>query len=107
MNRKDFIIVFLVISNIVLIFYFQWMRIDFKKEIQALKNRECVSQVEFDTFKNLTSDEFLRQWSAIARQNNNLKALGLGYHLCKSDIAPEDEIYDSDGTSNSSDGKMQ
>ena len=49
-------------------------------------------ELELNTFKNLTSDEFqsfkISTWQSFARVRNNFLAIGHGYHLEEDDFIP-------------------
>ena len=48
-----------------------------------------------DLYVQLSSDEFVRTWQSLATVRNNFLALGLGYHICPGDIAPEAEYEEN------------
>jgi len=86
-----------------------------QKEITRLTKRVIIAEnqlteqkLQFETFKKLTSDEFESTWKSFAAVRGNFQALGHGFHLQDRDFMPEGETdYDTDGTSDSSNGEMQ
>lgn len=66
-----------------------------KKE-QVVKTEELAQdlallRLEFDTYKKMTSDEFVRTWQSFGVIRNNFLALGTGFHLGRGDFYPDDE----------------
>ena len=51
-------------------------------------------EMEFKTFKQLTSDEFESTWKSFGAVRGNFQALGHGYHLEDNDIIPEGGLDD-------------
>lgn len=58
-------------------------------QVKDLKKKNADLKLEFDTFKDLTSDEFEKTWRSFGRVRANFLAFGLGEHLEDKDIAPE------------------
>ena len=71
------------------------MLIDLHGRIVKLENENEILKGKVDMYNKTTDQRIVGIWESVAALNNNLKALGLGYHLKKEDITPE-EYRDED-----------
>lgn len=53
-------------------------------------------RLEFDSYKQLTSDEFESTWDSFGAIRNNFISLGHGFHLEEKDITPAQEMKTED-----------
>lgn len=60
------------------------------EKIEKLEANTFILEVELNTYKNLTNEEFERTWESFAIMRNNFIALGNGFHLKDEDISPEE-----------------
>jgi len=70
------------------------MELNKKIEILEKKNNELELKklkMEFESFKQMTSDEFVRTWESFGVIRNNFLALGTGQFLCDEDIMSDEE----------------
>lgn len=77
----------------------KWL-MKFEKRIESANNSNdklfaelAQLRLEFDSYRQLTSDEFESTWHSFSRIRGNFMAIGYGYHhLVEGDITPEEEI---------------
>lgn len=67
-----------------------------QKKVQDLELEKDRLKMEFDSYKNLTSDEFVRTWQSFGVIRNNFLALGTGKFLCDDDVMSDDESDDDE-----------
>jgi len=82
----------LVIDNLSL----EVQNLNLKTQLKKMQDDHDELKLQFDTFKDLTSDEFERTWRSFGAVRRNFIALGTSACLENDDLAPERYWEDSD-----------